>query len=339
MSISRLTINNLGFLIKCLKLGIIVQQLPRSIRFCCLKYNATSSGMKISPFCLVPSAAALLSGCYSVRQQAYYVSPFNSHQNDYQPLPQTIDSAHTALYVHAAFSAGGANQERTDHVDAFRTSISVAHHTGILQAYYGGDLTLGAYHSGIWDTGHVFWGPRTLPPGNADYLNSESGDRFFGGVGFKGGANLVWGMEHSEWRYIGIETSLQQEFGDYLTFRRKLPDTAAALIIRNPLFATLGFSTEIVKRLRQGEWGLRLASGWVLGDGYRNSGIYDNESEHTLHYGYASFSFHYTQQRYTGYLQLTGATQARSLSIGVHYRLTRPRNAGARYVKPLLTPL
>jgi hypothetical protein len=300
--------------------------------------------MKKSPLCLFLAAGYLLSGCYSVQQQAYYVSPFNGHSTDYQPLPQTIDSAHTAVYVQAAFLDGGANQERTDHVDAFRTAISVAHHTGILQAYYGGDLTLGAYRTGIWDTGHVgLFGPVTLPPGNANYLNSQAGARFFGSAGFNGGANLVWGMKHSEWRYIGIETSLHQEFGDYLTFRRKLPDTAATLIIRNPFFATLGFSTEIVKRVRHGarhgEWGFRLASGWALGDRYGNSGIYDNESKRTLVYGYTSFSFHYTYERYTGYLQLTGATQARSLNLGFYYRLTRPRNAGPRKFKPLPAPL
>ncbi|MBN9381737.1 MAG: hypothetical protein J0H74_13290 [Chitinophagaceae bacterium] len=53
--------------------------------------------MKIPPLCLFFAAGYLLSGCYSVRQQAYYVSPINGHPNDYQPLPQTIDSTQTAV--------------------------------------------------------------------------------------------------------------------------------------------------------------------------------------------------------------------------------------------------
>ena len=52
-----------------------------------------------SPLYLFLAACCLLSGCYSVQQQAYYV---NGHSTDYHPLPQTIDSAHTAVYVQAA---------------------------------------------------------------------------------------------------------------------------------------------------------------------------------------------------------------------------------------------
>jgi len=276
--------------------------------------------------CLSLAAGYLLSGCGTVRQQAYYVSPFNSHSSDYQPLPQTTDSARTAVYVRGAFLNGGANQERTDGVKAFRASVAVAHHTSFFQAYYSGDLTLGAYQLGRWDTGHAgFFGPRSAPPVNAKFLNSQSGDRSFGGIGFNGGANLVFPMRRGEWRFIGVETSLHQEFGDYLSFRKKLPDTAAALIIRNPFFATLGFSTEIIKKTEEGEWGFRFASGWVLGDQYRHNGVYDYESTEKLNYGYYSFSFHYTLERYTGYIQFTGAEQARSLNVGLHYRLTRPR--------------
>lgn len=285
------------------------------------------SGMKPRLYLyLILAEGCALSSCSTVQQQAYYVSPINGHPNDYQPLPQTIDSAHTAVYAHAAFLNGGANQDRTDGVKAFRTSVTVAHHSGILQAYYGADLTLGTYHLGKWDTFYKVPLLRAIPPANMAFLNSQSGNRSFGGVGFKGGANLVWSFPRWEWRYIGMETSMHQEFGEYLSFRKKLPDTAATLNIRNPFFATLGFSTEIVRRTWHGEWGFRFATGWALGDAYRNTEVYDFESGKKLKYWYGNFSFHYTYERYTGYLQLNGATQARSLNIGVHYRFTRPRN-------------
>ncbi|HVW62190.1 MAG TPA: hypothetical protein VHC48_19200 [Puia sp.] len=67
--------------------------------------------MKKSPLYLFLAACCLLSGCYPVQQQAYYVSPLNVHSTDYQYLMQIIDSAHTAVYVQAAFLDGGANQE------------------------------------------------------------------------------------------------------------------------------------------------------------------------------------------------------------------------------------
>lgn len=272
------------------------------------------------------ATGCLLTSCTTVRQQAYYVSPFNGHPSDYHPLPVSVDSAHTAVYIHAAFLNGSANQRRTDGVTAFRSSISVAHHTGILQAYYGGDFTIGAYKMGKWDTGATYLPVRvSLPPANTEFLNSKSGSKTFGGVGFDAGANLVWPNGQCEWRYIGVETSMHQEFGDYLSIRKGLPDSAASLLIRNPFFATLGLSTEIVKRTSYGEFGFRFVKGWSLGNAYQNSGVYDKEAGKHLHYGYGSFSFHLTTGRYTAYIQFNGATQARSLNLGIHYRLTHVR--------------
>src|SRR6187402_2821379 len=105
--------------------------------------NLNPSSVKIPPslYSLL-AVCCLLTSCATVRQQAYYVSPFNGHPSDYHPVPLTVDTAHTAVYIHAAFLNGGANQQRTDGVTAFRSSLSVAHHTGIFQAYYGGDFTI-----------------------------------------------------------------------------------------------------------------------------------------------------------------------------------------------------
>lgn len=274
------------------------------------------------------ATSLLLSGCLRPPEQAYFTSPFNGYSNDYHPLPEVRDSAHTAVYTQASILTGDANVRSRDAVTAFRGSFTVAHHGKWLQAYYGGSLTLGGYHMGKWDTGYSnspYWqGPP--PQYSVGILNSYTGSHFFGGAGFHGGANLVIPFRDGEWRVFGVETSLYHEFGNYLSIRRKLPDTAATLIIRDPFYGTVGFSSELIGSVLHGEFGFRMSGGVVLGSLYKNPNIYDYASGNYLTYGYLSLTSHLTYGRYTGYGQLNFATKAFSLSLGMIYRLTRPRN-------------
>jgi hypothetical protein len=220
--------------------------------------------------------------------------------------------------------------------------VTVAHHGKHFQAFYGGDLTLGNYHTGNWDSGYagnlVF--QRTAPPANAAILNSYSGNKFFGGAGFHGGINFVAPMRGGEWRILGLETSLHHEFGDYLSLRKQLPDTAATFIVRNRFFGTIGLSSELVGYTRHGEFGFRLSWGWVLGRPYSNPDIYDNESGHYLQYRYAGLSFHYTWEKYTGSFQVNGASKASSVALGVAFRLGTPRRSPKQLrVRPSPKPL
>jgi len=269
-------------------------------------------------------------GCLSYRQQAYFTSPLNGYANNYHPLPQVRDSAHTAVYAHAGFLTGTANVRHRDDVNAFRGSFTVAHHGKWWQAYYGGDLTLGSYNMGKWDSGGYTGStpyPQAPPPVySVGILNSHAGSHSFGGAGFHGGVNMVIPFRDGEWRILGLETSLYREFGDYLSIRKQLPDTAATLIARNPFYGTLGLGSELVGSTMHGEFGFRISLGRVLGYPYWNPDIYDNDSHSYLHYWYLTLSSHYTHERYTGYAQLNFAAKAFSLGFGLHYRLTRPRN-------------
>ena len=282
--------------------------------------------MMKSPLYLLLAVATLLilPGC-AVHRQAYFVSPFNGNNNEYLTLPTVADSAHTAFYSSLSFGAGSANDFGTDQYRSAQGHIYAAHEFGLFQFHYGLNLSLGSYSMGKWnvDTSRPgYYNPSAsinLP--YAAQVNAYSGTHFFGGIGFQGGINAVIPARNAEWRFLGVETSLRREFGDYLAVRGKMPDSIATLINRDPLFATIGLNSEVVIYDRQGEWGFRMAFGWALGSAYTDPGIYDNASGRFLHFKYWNLSFHYTYRRLTGYFQLNEATKSSGGLFGLNYRL------------------
>jgi hypothetical protein len=338
----------------------------------------------------------ILSGCYV--HQAFYSSPFNGNNNSYQTIPMRSDSVPSACYVNATYIVGNANDAETDHVYALQSAISGSQNFGHFQAFYGGNLTLGNYNMGTWDTSSSpggLYGGRIGPPPAFATLNGYSGSRYFGGVGFSGGMNLAttfrshpaqiqqedtidtskngtqrsdqrdtgkigWrrfdlrrfdprfkngdprfrsdesriqernrrlrgsaGRVHIiEWRIIGFETSMTHEFGDYLQFRKQMPDSAATLIVRSSFFATVGLTTELVRKIQDGQIGWKFASGWALGSSYNFLEIHDNASQTNLGgYGYFSFTFHYTVDQYTAFFQVISATKATGIHFGLNYQI------------------
>ncbi len=284
---------------------------------------------KLAPFLAV---STLLTGCYA-RQQAIYVSPYNGSSQEYHTLPLQKDSAHTGVYARASFFGGGANANYTDHVSGASASVEVAQHGGMFQWYYGLNGSLGSYKLGKWSdgfSGFPFgdlgnYSLITIPPATAKQLDAYGGPKTFGGGGISAGVNCVIPMGQGEWRFLGLETAMHQELGDYLHFRKKLPDSLATYIVRRALFGTAGLSTEFICRTRQGEFGFRLAHGWVLGAPYTNAGIYDSVAAQPLTFRYSNFSFHYTFQRYTIFYQLEDGKKSLTERVGLTYRFGKPR--------------
>jgi hypothetical protein len=265
----------------------------------------------------------MLPGC-TIPRQAYFVSPFNGNNTEYHTLPTHADSAHSAVYSSLSFSSGSANDFSTDHFWSMHTSIYAAHQYDLFQFHYGLSLSLGDYTMGKWAVDTTIPGYYSAVSTDLPYaaqVDSYAGNHLFGGVGFQGGINGVIPIGKGEWRFLGVETSLTQEFGNYLAVRKQMPDTIANLINRNPLFATIGLNTELVAYSRQGEFGFRWGYGWALGSSYSNPGIYDNESGSSLHYTYFNFSFHYTYRHLTAFLQFNKATKASGELLGVNYRI------------------
>ncbi|HET6255920.1 MAG TPA: hypothetical protein VFE32_17720 [Puia sp.] len=280
--------------------------------------------IKKSYLYLVLAAASLplLPGC--VVRQALFVSPFNGNNLEYHPIPRVNDSVHMALYSSLTYSNGSANDFGTDYLWSFHSSVFAAHQYDNFQFHYGVGLTLGKYMMGTWrvDTGYRGYtlSPNTALP-TAVQVNTYSGPHSFGGVGFQGGINGVMPVWEGEWRYLGLETSVTQEFGNYLAVRKRMPDSIATLINKSPLFATLGITTELITHVHHGDVGFKWTFGWALGHAYSNPGLINNTNGDRLSYTYFNFTFHYTYRQFTGYLQYDNATKARLILLGVDYRL------------------
>jgi len=288
------------------------------------------------------AAATALSSCGVTRpQQAFYVSPFNGASDGYHALPMHTDTVKTAAYVRVSGFGGTANDLQTDHFGGANVSFYAAHHGSWWQAYYGLDGTLGGYTFGTWkpqernNYGMLLFNPFAIfflhddnytAPASADQLNKYTGPNTYGGLGFSGGFNAVAPMGQGEWRFIGVETALHREFGQYRNLRQNMPDSIAGYINRNPFYGTLGLTTEFVFRTKTGDFGFRLADGWILGHGYSTTGAFDSSMSRPLHYNtYFTFTAHYTTGRYTIYFQAESATKASSSQLGFIYRFGDPR--------------
>ena len=277
------------------------------------------------------AAAVAFSGCIPVREQAFYVSPLNGNSEDYHTLPLIKDSAPMAIYARTAFYWGSANTRHNDYLDGWSFSGYAAHHFGRFQCYYGLDLSLGTYIVGKWDTSRTFGGLLStrywLPPSGSRQLAAFAGHKFYGSTSFSGGINAVMPLGRGgEWRFLGLETSLHREFGDYLSFRQQLPDSLVTQVVKSRLFGTLGVTTEIIGRTSYGEWGFRIATGGVLGSPYNHLNIFDSVKNVQLRaYTYFDLSLHFTFGRITSYFQMDAATHAMTGRLGVVFRMTSPR--------------
>jgi hypothetical protein len=256
---------------------------------------------------------ALLTSCAT--RQAFYVSPYNGNHNPYHPIPLKQDSVKSASYAGLSISNGTANDNKADKTITFFTSFSRAHNFGDFQGFYAANVSLGNYKvvpfSEYESTGNF----------NPDAINENAGNKFFGSTGIDGGINFVLPIHNGEWRVLGIETSAQQEFGKYASFREKLTDKDADLIVRSNLFATIGGYTELAGKISNGSAGIRLAAGTVLGSKYHNLLIVDQFSGKRLKYNYINVTIFLTEKKVTGYLQANYSGKSQAGFLGVNYRL------------------
>lgn len=248
----------------------------------------------------------LLCGCVEHR---YYVSPFNGNNGTYHPIPLKSDSVKSGYYATAAVGWGSANDEGVDNVFSAHTNLSGGHNFGPLQAFYSLGFAAGNYKVD-----------------SADGVE-EPGNKFFRGFGFEGGLNAVMPFQGGEWRIVGVETSVWNESGKYLQFRKALPDAAATssdaidLVIRNKSYRTIGGYTEILARGGTITFGIRLAAGTVLNKRYVIFNAYEEPGKQRQKYGYATLTYHMTHHRYTGSAKLNFATKASTILFGLNYRL------------------
>jgi len=267
---------------------------------------------KLLPCLLI---AFCLCSCY---RQAYFVSPLNGISNPYTTIPLQSDSVKSAFYINNTVSVGSANDQGRDNIFAFQTRLSQSFNFKGLQAYYGVGLYLGNYTLKPYDSLNS---SSTI---NYHILNQYAGSKFFGAAGFNAGINAVVPFDRGgEWRVVGFETFLNQEFGDYLQFRQHLPDSAATYIARKAFFATLDVYTELVDKTKTGSMSFKMGVGTALGRDYhsniRNS--YEFFTADIPGYYYTNFTFQATVKKWTAYGQLCFATKATNALFGFNYRL------------------
>ncbi len=270
--------------------------------------------MKTKTYCYL---LLILSGSSCITPRSYFMSPMDINSNPYHTLPMALDSRKSATYANLALHAGGSNENLRDVVLGGRLSIHRGYQFGNMQAYYGGGLSVGNYH--VQDTylfrNYLYGGM------NDTTYHLLSSNKFFGTYGFNGGMNFVipFGNGRGEWRVIGFESSFQKEFGDYLPYRKHLPDSAANVLESYDHVFTIGGTTEIVAKTSKGiEIGYKLS----LGSVFAPSGYYLRDQSDPHPY-YFSHTVHITQKKVTGFMQFNFGLHAASFQFGVNYNLSK----------------
>jgi hypothetical protein len=234
----------------------------------------------------------------------------NGLTNAYTTIPMQSDSVRSAFYLDAALTEGSANFHGHDNVFSAQTRVSASHNFKNFQAFYGVGVGLGSYNFRPYDDVNGNYSSTIKP----QVLNQYTGKKFFGALAFNGGMDAVVSFRGAEWRVIGVEASLYNEFGDYLSVRKKIPDSAATFINRSKTFSTLGFYTEIVAKTKSGHIAVKFAGGFIPQSSYHNVPDIGN-------FGYFNFALAASIRKVCPYLQLDMAPRATSALIGINFRL------------------
>ena len=223
----------------------------------------------------------------------------------------------------ALYTIGSANDLGYDNVFAFQLRFHRSHNFGSFQAYYGVNLSLGSYSiAGFTKTKYL--DSTGSYGGYYPYLDTiynlpSKISSFFGACGFTGGINVVIPFPKGEFRPLGVEMSLQQEFGNYLQFRKNLPDSAADIIFKKGLTGTFGIYMDIIGKTTHGTaFGYKIAYGFPLNsinNYYRASGM------SIFPISYLSQTLHLTKGRVTGFIQVNLGTYADNFQTGVSCRI------------------
>ncbi|HVY75224.1 MAG TPA: hypothetical protein VG890_10360 [Puia sp.] len=255
------------------------------------------------PFLLLLGSCAI--------EQNYLMSPMDINSHPYAPLPMASDSLKAMTYGGLAFNIGSSNEGQRDRVAGVSVSVGRSHQFGNFQAYYSGNFNFGGYYFDVVETTYGY----------------EKPARSYGGFGFNGGLNAVipFGHGRGEWRFLGVETGYQQEFGQFFNYRKNLPDS---LFDVNAVYRhafRIGGSTEIIGKTRHGTIiGYRFSAGVILyppGTYIEHPGSYSDPTDLGNPF-YAAHCLSFTRDRVTGYVQANIGVNAGGVQFGFIYRLS-----------------
>lgn len=270
---------------------------------------------KIIFFCCI--VIIIFTGC---AERAYYVSPGYGNAMPYHTLPLKKDSIKSSFYANVSAVAGSANDDLRDEQYAFNANIFNANSFKRIKLWYGAGLTLGDYKVKAYDTSSAY-------EPFATNINNAAGGKFFGSLNENGGVALVMPLgRKSEWRILGVQATLQQEFGNYLHFRKMLIKDSVPVNgnTSKSFLATAGFSTEFSFSLKHGAINLLQQYNVLLGKDNRYI-EYDDEPGKFYRYSYLTYAFAVTVNRVTGYVENNFGTRVMNVQFGLNYQLSAKR--------------
>jgi hypothetical protein len=266
----------------------------------------------------------LFSSCLEHRQ-GMYLSPMDSQAIPYHTIPFHSDSLKSAVYGSLVYTAGTANDKGKDWIHAGQASIYRSHNLGSFQAYYGASITLGTYGLTDFYNSQYTPGEAGLIGGGDQPIDSFyhiPGNKYsYGSYGISGGINGVKSSGRTEWRYLGFETSWQKEFGDYYSFRKNLPDSAANIIFRNNLTGIIAIYTDALwSNQHMTQFGFKFSLSMLVNpeNNYTRFNTYS-----IFPVSFFSTTFHITAKQFTGFMQGNFGTKAASFQIGTSYRISK----------------
>jgi hypothetical protein len=256
-----------------------------------------------------------LPSCF-IQEQAIYLSPKHAAGNNYKTIPLVVDSLQAATYVSGMIHAGGANHRLRDGNLGFQGNIHQSRQWGHLQTFYGAGMSVGVYDI----RPYTFAGNQV----DASWINRRAGSQFFGSYGLQGGLNFVQPFSSgAEWRILGIEGSIEQEFGSYYTFRKDLPSHAANVVERSNRYASFTVSSDVIGRFFDGStMGYKVAYTQSF---RRLSGMVEHFNPVSTFPKCLSHTIHITVNKWTGYGQANFGMDATNVQFGMIRRLSATR--------------
>lgn len=251
--------------------------------------------------------------------RSYYLSPLYGVSTSYKTTPLAKDTVKSNLYLNGAFNIGGNNENLRDNSFSFHGNIYNAHKFGAFRAWYGAGLTLGNYEVKKYDSS------TTNPDFDTAYINKKAGNKFFGSANLGAGISIAIPVGNfCEWRIIGINGSLQNEFGKYLQFRQNMErnDIHITGLNSNSTLATAGIFSELSFITRTGSFNLQLQYNYLIGGSYTYLD-YNSEGQQDIErrYAYVSNTFALTVHRFTGFAQVNAGKRMANLGLGMNYQL------------------
>jgi hypothetical protein len=247
---------------------------------------------------------------------SYFQSPLHSNNTFYKAIPFHDDSIGSALYASGSVTLGGVNDKLRGGVYTFSGSIHKSHNVGIFQAYYGVSGMLGEYKiDSVYNADGTYHNESL----DVEFINPNVGEKFIAAAGGFGGINVVMPIRNGEWRILGTELSWAKEFGNYVDFRNKIPDTSSNYIERRSDYFTLGICSDIIGRRDYGSVGFKL--GIVYNP--RTMRGFNKDGRPTVSSAtYLSQTFHFeTNDRFTGFAQVNTGSHSLMFIAGLNYKI------------------